>query len=309
MNYQSCLQSAHQKQNLKLCPRGYCTAKNKFEVYPSAYANGYAVQVCRGTKPDLKGIIRDDYNKPDQKTNETSLRRWFQEEWVNVCESGDGPGGYKRCGSGQGLSNPDKYPYCRPYHKLPGTKLVTAPEMTESEIKHMCHQKRKAQRKHTGKKPTRVVLPETIRQRGGGNTVKIPREVQLAAKLGLALIELGYKGGTPTGWARAKQLTGQTIDLKSLADMRTWFARHGPDSSNGGTSYQGYSTWMRDGQPINLKEKNKRRGVVSWLIWGGDSAYLWLKQPDVREALKRQFPARKEASIEDRLSSYQHQVI
>ena len=39
----------------KLCPRGKRTAKAKFNVYPSAYANGYAVQVCKGTKPDLSG--------------------------------------------------------------------------------------------------------------------------------------------------------------------------------------------------------------------------------------------------------------
>ena len=41
--------------NTPLCPRGKSTAKSKFKVYPSAYANGYAVQVCKGTKPDLSG--------------------------------------------------------------------------------------------------------------------------------------------------------------------------------------------------------------------------------------------------------------
>ena len=32
--------------------------------------------------------------------------------------------------------------------------------------------------------------------------------------------------------------------------MRTWFARHGPDASNGGTSYPGYCKWVNDGKPI-----------------------------------------------------------
>jgi len=41
--------------NTPLCPRGKRTAKSKFDVYPSAYANGYAVQVCKGKKPDLSG--------------------------------------------------------------------------------------------------------------------------------------------------------------------------------------------------------------------------------------------------------------
>jgi|TARA_A200000159_G_scaffold134066_1_gene132466 hypothetical protein len=32
----------------KLCPEGKAAAKRKFKVYPSAYANGWAVQYCRG---------------------------------------------------------------------------------------------------------------------------------------------------------------------------------------------------------------------------------------------------------------------
>ena len=46
---------------IKLCPRGYATAKTKFKVYPSAYANGYATQVCSGNKADYKGIYKNDY--------------------------------------------------------------------------------------------------------------------------------------------------------------------------------------------------------------------------------------------------------
>ena len=33
-------------------------AKAKFDVYPSAYANGYAVQVCKGKQPGLDGKKR-----------------------------------------------------------------------------------------------------------------------------------------------------------------------------------------------------------------------------------------------------------
>ena len=32
----------------KLCPAGKAAAKRKFKVYPSAYANGWAVQYCKG---------------------------------------------------------------------------------------------------------------------------------------------------------------------------------------------------------------------------------------------------------------------
>jgi len=43
------------KVGTKLCARGKSAAKSKFKVYPSAYANGYAVQVCKGTMPGLDG--------------------------------------------------------------------------------------------------------------------------------------------------------------------------------------------------------------------------------------------------------------
>ena len=46
------------KKDTKLCSRGKKAAQAKFEVYPSAYANGYAVQVCKGTMPGLDGKKR-----------------------------------------------------------------------------------------------------------------------------------------------------------------------------------------------------------------------------------------------------------
>ena len=46
------------KTGTKLCARGKAAAKSKFKVYPSAYANGYAVQVCKGKMPGLDGKKR-----------------------------------------------------------------------------------------------------------------------------------------------------------------------------------------------------------------------------------------------------------
>ncbi len=48
---------AKKKKN-KLCARGVSAAKAKYDVYPSAYANGYAVQVCKGTMPGVDGKKR-----------------------------------------------------------------------------------------------------------------------------------------------------------------------------------------------------------------------------------------------------------
>lgn len=49
------MEEGKKKTGTKLCSRGKSAAKSKFKVYPSAYANGYAVQVCKGTKPGLDG--------------------------------------------------------------------------------------------------------------------------------------------------------------------------------------------------------------------------------------------------------------
>ena len=46
------------KTGTKLCSRGKSAAKAKFDVYPSAYANGYAIQVCKGKIKGLDGKKR-----------------------------------------------------------------------------------------------------------------------------------------------------------------------------------------------------------------------------------------------------------
>jgi hypothetical protein len=46
------------KSGTKLCARGKSAAKAKFKVYPSAYSNGFAVQVCQGRMKGLDGKKR-----------------------------------------------------------------------------------------------------------------------------------------------------------------------------------------------------------------------------------------------------------
>jgi len=43
------------KTGTKLCARGVASAKAKYDVYPSAYSNGHAVQVCKGKIKGLDG--------------------------------------------------------------------------------------------------------------------------------------------------------------------------------------------------------------------------------------------------------------
>ena len=52
------MQEGRKKAGTKLCSRGLAAAKGKFKVFPSAYSNGYGVQVCKGTKPGLDGKKR-----------------------------------------------------------------------------------------------------------------------------------------------------------------------------------------------------------------------------------------------------------
>ena len=46
------------KAGTKLCARGKAAAKAKYKVWPSAYGNGFAVQVCQGRMRGLDGKKR-----------------------------------------------------------------------------------------------------------------------------------------------------------------------------------------------------------------------------------------------------------
>jgi hypothetical protein len=47
------VEEGRKKTGTPLCSRGKASAKAKFKIYPSAYANGHAVQVCKGK---IKGL-------------------------------------------------------------------------------------------------------------------------------------------------------------------------------------------------------------------------------------------------------------
>jgi len=49
------INEGRKKTGTPLCARGESAAKAKFKVYPSAYANGYAVSVCKGKIKGLDG--------------------------------------------------------------------------------------------------------------------------------------------------------------------------------------------------------------------------------------------------------------
>ena len=52
------MNDGRKKTGTKLCARGKAAAKSKYDVYPSAYANGFAIQVCKGEIRGLDGQKR-----------------------------------------------------------------------------------------------------------------------------------------------------------------------------------------------------------------------------------------------------------
>ena len=52
------MMEGHKKTGTKLCARGIASAKAKYDVHPSAYSNGHAVQVCKGKIKGLDGKKR-----------------------------------------------------------------------------------------------------------------------------------------------------------------------------------------------------------------------------------------------------------
>jgi hypothetical protein len=52
------VEEGRKKTGTKLCARGKASAKAKYDVYPSAYSNGHAVQVCKGKIKGLDGKKR-----------------------------------------------------------------------------------------------------------------------------------------------------------------------------------------------------------------------------------------------------------
>ena len=155
-DYPKCLETATTRFNkgeIKTCPRGYCTAKAKYQVYPSAYANGYASSVCQGHKPDI-----DSVTQPNQKYMErinklqsgeikqkNNMGRWFRENWVDVCKPKSN-NQYQPCGRSKAKLQQKNYPYCRPEIRIDDNTPVTVGEIIdgygENQLKKLCQQKR-----------------------------------------------------------------------------------------------------------------------------------------------------------------------
>lgn len=137
-----------------LCKRGKESAKKKYKVYPSAYANLYASKVCKGQAKDYNGNIysNKEYLKRLKTANKSGgkgeLDRWVREKWVNICDNN------KPCGRSKNVSLRRKsYPYCRPSKRISKRTPKTVGELSKSEIDKRCKKKR-SKRQGVKGKPT-----------------------------------------------------------------------------------------------------------------------------------------------------------
>jgi|UniRef100_A0A6C0AM70 hypothetical protein len=121
--------------------------------------------------------------------------------------------------------------------------------------------------------------------------VKVPENVKKTALYAFKLKKLGFRGGHETGWKRAKQLaTKDEIPIEDVKYMRAWFARHIY------ASYPTYKKWKNAGRPKD-KEWHNKNGVISWLIWGADSAFKWVNSKKIINLLNKHYPGKNYKSL------------
>ena len=117
--------------DIKLYNKVKSDAKKKFKIWPSAYASGWLVKEYKRRGGRYKG----------KKDKNSKLSQWFLEKWVNICSSP-----MKKCGRPTTtISNWKKdYPYCRPSKRINKSTPKTVNELSKSDIRKRCSQKRKS---------------------------------------------------------------------------------------------------------------------------------------------------------------------
>lgn len=121
-------------------------AKEKFDVWPSAYASGWMVKEYKRRFKEKHGGRKSPYKKTSSDENnlkkeakKKGLTKWFDEKWVRMNSEGDivGP-----CGRDD-ADEKGGYPKCLPEAK--------AKDMTKDERARIVRRKRRTERKNKGK--------------------------------------------------------------------------------------------------------------------------------------------------------------
>ena len=254
----------------------------------------------------------------------SGLKRWYKEKWVDlnrpIKNSKGKIVGYRSCGRNKVKGSKEKYPLCRPSKKITSKTPRTYKSLSKSSI--LKAKRRKSKIKHTGnikfvggddiKKILKGLKEHADRVKVGGIStenfkthincnlcqsgsgsqyygkkssvmVKVPESVKRTALYAFKLKKLGFRGGLDTGWKRAKQLaTKESIPIEDVKYMRAWFARHVY------ASYPTYKKWIDSGRPKDESWHNKN-GIISWLIWSGDSAFRWINSKKILNLLNKHY--------------------
>eukprot|EP00466_Bigelowiella_natans_P019474 jgi/Bigna1/144371/aug1.87_g19079 len=126
---------------------------------------------------------------------------------------------------------------------------------------------------------------------------KMPAKVSKKARLALKLKKLNWKGTIETGMKRAKQLAcDDAADVEDVVVMNAWFSKHQH------TSKPGCDKWKADGKPMDQGQRNKRRGAVAWLSWGGNAGFEWVNGKKVQDAIKKHKTSKNEKHVPKSLS-------
>lgn len=136
----------HEALDKALWSRAKSEAKKRYDVYPSAYANGWAVKWYKdhgGKWKTIEGEIIEDLlfqKKPKDRSLSVSedLKHWFNQKWVDISRTNK-DGKHPACGDSAGSGERGKdgqraYPKCRP--------AVSAAHMSDKDKKSATRRKR-----------------------------------------------------------------------------------------------------------------------------------------------------------------------
>lgn len=173
-------------------------AKERFDVWPSAYASGWVVKTYKARGGRYGG---------ESKGSRTGLTKWFGESWVDLSrpirEDGEVVG-YEPCGRKRS-GDPADYPKCRPARE--------AMRMTPAEVRDAIKRKRAAEAKAAN--DVRRLVAEQPR-----------RNPRVEDAPGSAIAELGKKYGHRFMWSSRKAnelVKGQKIRLTARdAEPTVW---------------------------------------------------------------------------------------
>ena len=116
-----------QPQNKHLYNQVKKEAKQKFKVWPSAYASGWLVKEYKR---------RGGTYTPSLSPEPSALSRWYKEEWIDVCELP------RKVPCGRDKAKMKNYPYCRPSKKVTNNTPKLASELTKEQIRSRCLRKK-----------------------------------------------------------------------------------------------------------------------------------------------------------------------